>query len=168
MTYRETFLNELDREAASNRKVLERVPEGMNTWKPHPKSMELGYLASMIATMLGWIAMMIEENEIDFMPVGGQPRRTQVLEGRQAMLNALDTGVAAARRALENTTEEHLMTNWRTLIAGNVINETPRHSAIRDGVLQHLAHHRGQLTVYLRLNEALVPALYGPSADERF
>src|SRR4051812_42658508 len=94
MTYRETFLNELDREAASNRRVLERVPVGKNSWKPHPKSMELGHLASMVATMLGWIAMMIEENEIDFMPVGGEPRKTQILEGRQAMLDALDAGVA--------------------------------------------------------------------------
>jgi uncharacterized damage-inducible protein DinB len=167
MTYRETFLNELDREADANRRVLERVPEGRNTWKPHPKSMELGYLASMVATMLGWIAMMLHDEGVDFLPPGKEPLKTKVIEGRAAMLEALDKGVAAARAALEGTTEEHLQTSWRTLIGGKVINETTRHSAIRDGVLQHLAHHRGQLTVYLRLNEALVPAIYGPSADER-
>jgi len=166
MTYRETFLTELEREAVSNRRVLERVPEGKNSWKPHPRSMELGYLASLVAEMLGWIGMMIEEDSIDFNPPGGPPRRTQVLEGREALLRSLDAGVARAREALSKTTDEHLETPWRILVGGHVIDEQPRHRMIRDGVLQHLAHHRGQLTVYLRLNEAMVPAIYGPSADE--
>lgn len=166
MIYRETFLGELEREAASNRRVLERVPEGSNAWKPHPRSMELGYLASLVAEMLGWIAMMIEDDSIDFNPPGGEPRRTIVLEGRAALLQSLDDGVAKARRALSNTNDEHLETPWRILVGGHVIDEQARHRMIRDGVFQHLAHHRGQLTVYLRLNEAPVPALYGPSADE--
>jgi uncharacterized damage-inducible protein DinB len=167
MTYREAFLNELDREADANRRVLERVPEGKNTWKPHPKSMELGYLATTVANMLGWIDLVINQDGIDFNPPGGEPLKTKVLESRAERIEALDRGLAAARRALENTTEEHLMTNWQMRNAGHVISEQPRHVSIRDGVLQHLAHHRGQLTVYLRLNEAPVPAIYGPSADER-
>jgi len=166
MTYRETFLTELEREAASNRRVLERVPEGRNSWKPHPRSMELGYLASMVASMLGWIRMMVEDDSIDFHPPGGQPTRTQVLEGRAALLGELDAAVSKAREALIKTTEEHLETPWRILVGGQVIDEQPRHRMIRDGVFQHLAHHRGQLTVYLRLNEAMVPSIYGPSADE--
>jgi uncharacterized damage-inducible protein DinB len=166
MTFRETFLIELEREAASNRRVLERVPEGRNDWKPHPRSMELGYLASMVASMLGWIGMMVEDDSIDFHPPGGEPRRTQVLEGRGALLRELDEAVAKARDALSGTTEEHLETPWRILVGGHVIDEQPRHRMIRDGVFQHLAHHRGQLTVYLRLNEEMVPAIYGPSADE--
>src|SRR5215831_13008572 len=166
MTFSETFLAQLDREAAANRKVLERVPEGRNTWKPHPKSMELGYLASVVATMPGWIAMMIRDNEIDFNPPGGKPVRTQVLEGREALLRALDESVAAARDALRGATDQHLATPWRILVGGRLVDEQPRHWMIRDAVFQHLAHHRGQLTVYLRLNDAAVPALYGPSADE--
>jgi uncharacterized damage-inducible protein DinB len=166
MTFVETFLTELEKEAASNRRVLEQVPEGLNSWKPHPRSMELGYLASMVASMLGWIEMMIEDDSIDFAPVGGEPMRTPVQEGREALLRELDRSVAAARKALTNTTEEHLATPWRIMVGGHVIDEQPRHRMIRDGVFQHLAHHRGQLTVYLRLNDARVPAIYGPSADE--
>ena len=166
MTFGETFLVELEREAASNRRILEQVPEGLNSWKPHPRSMELGYLASMVASMLGWIVMMIEQDSIDFAPVGGEPVRTPVQQGREALLRELDRSAAAARKALSGTTEEHLATPWRIMAGGHVIDEAPRHRVIRDGVFQHLAHHRGQLTVYLRLNEARVPALYGPSADE--
>ena len=168
MTYVETFLSEIEREASTTRRVLERVPEGRNDWKPHPKSMELGYLASLVAEMLGWIAMMVKDNEIDYAPVGGPPVKAEVQTSTQALLQRLDRSVTAAREALKNTTDQHLHTSWRILVAGNVIDEKPRHLMIRDGVLQHLAHHRGQLTVYLRLNEAPVPAIYGPSADERF
>ena len=162
------FLTELEREAEANRKVLERVPEGKNDWTPHPKSMPLGYLASLVAEMPGWVAMMIRTDELDFNPPGGDPVRTSVREGRAALLASLDEAVARAREALQGTTDEHLMTNWRILSGGRLIQEQPRHRMIRDAMFQHLAHHRGQLTVYLRLNEAPVPALYGPSADERF
>jgi uncharacterized damage-inducible protein DinB len=128
--------------------------------------MTMGYLSSMVAEMLGWIAMMIEDDSVDFNPPGGEPLRTKVREGKAALLQTLDESVEKARRALTNTTEEHLETPWRIFAGGHLIDESPRHRMIRDGVLQHLAHHRGQLTVYLRLNEAPVPALYGPSADE--
>jgi uncharacterized damage-inducible protein DinB len=166
MTFVETFLIELEREAASNRRVLERVPEGKSSWKPHPRSMEMGYLTSLVAELLGWIALMIETDSIDFNPPGGAPLRTALREGREALLATLDESVAKARNALQNTTDEHLMTHWRIFVGGHQIDDQPRHRMIRDGVFQHLAHHRGQLTVYLRLNEAPVPALYGPSADE--
>ena len=166
MTFAEMFLTELEREASANRKVLEQVPEGRNDWRPHPKSTTLGYLASMVASMLGWIGMMIEQDSIDFAPVGGEPVRTPVQDGREALLRELDRSVAVAKKALTNTTEEHLATPWRIFAGGHLIDEAPRHRMIRDGVFQHLAHHRGQLTVYLRLNDARVPAIYGPSADE--
>ena len=82
------------------------------------------------------------------------------------LIDALDAATARAREAIQNTTDEHLLGNWRLVVGGHVVSENPRHVMITDSVFSHLAHHRGQLTVYLRLNEASVPALYGPSADE--
>jgi len=87
-------------------------------------------------------------------------------QNRVQLIAALDSATAAAMEALQNTTDEHLLTNWKFRAGGHVMSENPRHIMITDSVFSHLAHHRGQLTVYLRLNEASVPALYGPSADE--
>ncbi len=160
------FLEQLEREAAASRKAIERMPEGRNTWKPHERSMELGYLAALVATMPGWLALMIERDELDL----SDPKdsfRTQSVESRAELLRLLDEGVSRSRKALDGTSEKHLHENWRLTMSGNVLSEGPRYAMIADGALSHLAHHRGQLTVYLRLNEARVPALYGPSADER-
>jgi uncharacterized damage-inducible protein DinB len=159
------FLAELDREAATTRRILERVPEGQTEWKPHPKSMQLGYLSTLVATMLGWIEMIVTSDEFDFAPPGVK-REPVVFGTRQELIAALDEAVAKSRKALQGTTDEHLLTTWRLKAQGHVVTELPRHINIRDAVLGHLAHHRGQLTVYLRLNDAPVPALYGPSADE--
>jgi uncharacterized damage-inducible protein DinB len=161
MKLTELFLAELETEAASTRKTLERVPEGRYDWKPHEKSMPLGYLAELVARMPSWPVFMIKQDELDIATNKPEPLRT-----RAELLQALDEGVAAAREALANTTDEHLMKPWRLLVAGRVVSEEPRYLALRHGVFNHLAHHRGQLTVYLRLNEALVPSIYGPSADE--
>src|SRR5262249_46878321 len=167
MTLTELFLAELEREAASSRKVLERVPEGRPEWVPHPRSMRMGYLATLVATMPGWIEFMINRDELDLRPVDGPPPfKAEEFSTRSELLAALDASVAKARAALQNTTDEHLMKNWRFVIGGKVITDLPRHINLRDAVFQHMAHHRGQLTVYLRLNEAMVPAIYGPSADE--
>ena len=165
MELKKFFLEQLEAEAASSRKAIERVPEGQNSFKPHDRSMELGYLASLVATMPGWVAMMIENAETD-LNAGGATFRTRSVATRAELLAMLDEGLAKSRAALENTTEEHLMKPWRLKMGEQILTEGPRYSQIRDGALSHLAHHRGQLTVYLRLNEAKVPALYGPSADE--
>lgn len=165
MELKRYFLEQLEIEAASSRKALEHVPEGQNAWKPHPRSMELGYLASLVATMPGWLAMMIEQDETD-LSGAGKSFRTHSVESRAELLALLDQGLAASRKALEATTEEHLMKPWRLKMGDQVLTEGPRYSQMREGALSHLAHHRGQLTVYLRLNEAKVPAIYGPSADE--
>jgi len=159
------FLEQLEREAVASRKAVERVPEGQNSWKPHPKSMELGYLTALVATMPGWPALMIEQDELD-LDGAGSTFRTKPAESREELLSQLEQGLANSRRALENTTEEHLMTTWRLKMGEQVLTEGPRYVQIADGALAHMAHHRGQLTVYLRLNEAKVPAIYGPSADE--
>ena len=166
MLLKKFFLEQLEREAAASRKAIERVPEGQNSWKPHERSMELGYLASMVATMPGWVALMIELDELDLNGPSGATFRTKQVESRADLLRLLDEGLAASRKALEKTSEAHLNTVWRLKMGDQVLTEGPRYAQIADGALSHLAHHRGQLTVYLRLNEAKVPAIYGPSADE--
>lgn len=167
MKMTELFLAELEREAASTRRALERVPEGRDDWKPHEKSMPMGYLATLVATILGWIDFMVNEDRLDMTPQGDSQYKPKQLRTVSERLAALDESVAKARAALEKTTDEHLLKNWQFVVGGHVASENPRHIMIRDAVFSHLAHHRGQLTVYLRLNEAAVPAIYGPSADER-
>jgi len=166
MKLKDLFLAELEREAASTRSALERVPEGHNDWKPHPRSMPLGYLASLVATMPAWIVTMIKHDELDLKSPAAAKFKPLEWRKRGELVSALDSGLAEAREALRTTTDEHLMTPWKFVIGGQVVDENARHVMIEHAVFSHLAHHRGQLTVYLRLNEASVPAIYGPSADE--
>jgi uncharacterized damage-inducible protein DinB len=166
MKMTELFLAELEREAASTRRVIERVPEVRSDWKPHERSMPLGYLTTIAATILGWIEFMVNEDQLDMTPKGDSKYKPKQTATKSEWLAALDESVAKARKALENTTDEHLLKPWKFVVGGHVATENPRHIMIRDAVFSHLAHHRGQLTVYLRLNDAAVPAIYGPSADE--
>lgn len=161
------FLDELEREASSTRRTLERVPEGRNNWKPHPKSMEIGYLAALVATMPSWIVSMVKQDELDLTsPEAASFKASADWRKREELIASLEAAVAQAREAMENTNDEHLLKTWRLKVGGNVVAEGLRHIMIRESVFSHLAHHRGQLTVYLRLNDAAVPAIYGPSADE--
>jgi hypothetical protein len=162
MKVSELLLAQLEREVAGTRKTIERVPEGKPDWKPHPKSMELGYLTTLVSSMLGWIAMIIDRDFLD-LGGGGTPQASTTEE----RLAVFDKAVADARRALNETTDEHLMLPWQLRVNGNVVDEKPRHIMIAD-TISHLAHHRGQLTVYLRLNEQPVPSIYGPTADEKW
>jgi uncharacterized damage-inducible protein DinB len=166
MLLKEYFLDQLDREAASTRKAIERVPEGRNDFKPHERSMELGYLAALVAGMLGWIGFMIERDELDLDKAESAGFRTKPLAGKAELLASLDAAVANARRALGAITDQHLETPWAFKMGGRTVSEQPRRIMIADAVFSHLAHHRGQLTVYLRLVDAKVPAIFGPSADE--
>jgi uncharacterized damage-inducible protein DinB len=166
MKMTELFLAELEREAAPTRRVLARVPEGRNDWKPHEKSMALGYLASLVARLPSWIAMTILKDELDLNPTGSKRIQPEVPASNRELLTVFDQSVEEGRKALKGTHDEFLLTPWRLLVTGKVVYEAPRHIVLRDSVFNHLAHHRGQLTVYLRLNDALVPAIYGPSADE--
>lgn len=160
------FLSELEQEATITRRALERVPEGHNDWKPHGKSMPLGYLAALVATMPAWIERMVNYDELDLKSPAAAEFKPLEWHTRAELTTALDSAVQRARTALVNTTDDHLLTNWRFVVGVHVVNESPRHVMISEAVFSHLAHHRGQLTVYLRLNDASVPALYGPSADE--
>ena len=166
MKMTDLFLAQLEREALVTRPALERVPEGRRDWKPHPKSMPLGYLSELVAKLPSWIALTIEKDELDLKPKDGSNVDARQLNSARELVQALDESVTQAREALKNTTDEHLMKPWRLLVSGDVVNEMPRHVVISDAVFGHLAHHRGQLTVYLRLNEVPVPAIYGPSADD--
>lgn len=166
MKLTEFFRAELDREVERSRKALEQVPDGKYDWKPHDRSMIFGYLADMVATIPMWIQLEIDRDELDVAPPEGQGLKKTKKETSAELLKALDEAAAGARAALEKTTDEHLHTNWKLLAGGNVVIEEPRYMMIQE-TINHLAHHRGQMTVYLRLMGQKVPALYGPSADDQ-
>jgi uncharacterized damage-inducible protein DinB len=165
MKLTEFLLAELDREVERSRRALEQAPEGKYDWKPHDKSMIFGYLANMVATIPMWISMQIKQDELDVAPAEGSNMEQKRLDTSEALLEALDMAAAGARAAFADTTDEYLMTSWRLLARGKVVMEAPRYVMIQD-TINHWAHHRGQMTVYLRLMGAKVPALYGPSADD--
>jgi hypothetical protein len=161
----EWFLAQLDSEARRTRHALELVPEGRDDWKPHDKSMPLGRLAMLVAQMPSWISLVIDKDDLDLSPPGGSNVNMTPLRTPAELVQAMEKGVAGARTSLQGATDEHLMKPWRLLMAGKVVSEDPRYVVLRD-TFMHLSHHRGQLTVYQRLNGAKVPAIYGPSADE--
>ena len=166
MTMTEWFLTELDSEAGKSRRVLEQVPSGKREWKPHERSMALGYLSDLVANIPSWIGYAITLNELDIAPKEGPKYKPVPLNTSAELVAALERSVAQAREALRQTTDAHLETPWRLLAAGQLALEQPRHHVIRDAFL-HSAHHRGQMTVYLRLLGSKVPSVYGPTADDR-
>ena len=167
MKLTELFIADMEREREKTRKAVEAVPEGRGDWKPHEKAMPLGRLASLVATMPAWITMMIERDEIDVVPQPGQSSQfARQLTTRQELSKSVDDGFAGGRAALEATTDDHLMKPWQLKAGGRVVQEAARHVMMRDA-LMHLAHHRGQLTTYVRVAGGKVPAVYGPSADDQ-
>jgi len=165
MTLKEFLAAELDREVDRSRRALEQLPEGKGEWKPHDKSMKFEYLADMIATIPSWVEMQISKDSLDIAPADGSSFPRTKKETRADYLKALDESAASARRAFAGATEEHLTKPWQLKARGAVVQEAPRYQMIQE-TLSHWSHHRGQMTVYLRLMGAKVPALFGPSADE--
>ena len=164
MSLTQLFLAELEREAPRTRGALTHVPTDRDDWAPHPKSMPLGRLAGLVATMPSWINLIIEQDELNLTPPEGQGTFQQPATSTLVAMH--DGHVQKALEVLSRTTDEFLTTTkWRLLAGGHVVMEQPRHIVIRE-TINHLAHHRGQLTVYLRLAGATVPAIYGPSADD--
>ena len=161
------FLSDFcERELAISRRVLEHIPEGHTDWKPHEKSMQLGYLGTLVATMPAWIGLEIAKDELDIQPKEGAGFKPAPWTTRAELLAQFEASAAQLRAAIAGTTDEHLATPWKLLAAGHVVDERPRHEFIAD-TLCHAAHHRGQLSVYLRLLGAKVPSIYGPSADDK-
>lgn len=166
MKMTEWFLAELASEVDKSRRVLEQVPTGKRDWKPHDRSMPFGYLSDLTANILSWAGMAITLDELDIAPKDGSSYKPAPLNTGAELVAALDKAAEQARQALQSTSDAHLETTWRLLAGGQLAFEQPRHQVIRDTFL-HSAHHRGQMTVYLRLLGAKVPSVYGPSADDR-
>lgn len=158
----DALLPEFDREMTTTRTVLERVPEDKFEWKPHVKSFSLGVLATHVATLPTWGAETLNRIEID---VSGSQVPT-ALPSKADLLAAFDQNVATARAALVGKTDAELMATWSLKRGGKTLFSMPKSVVLRSFVLSHLIHHRGQLTVYLRLLDVPVPSVYGPSADE--
>ena len=166
MDLKQFLLDEFTREAERSRRALDELPDGHTDWKPHDRSMALGYLAEIVATIPTWIIMQLTRDELDIAPTDGSSMKRQPKSKRDEYLSALSEGTRDARAAFGQTTDDHLNTSWRLKAGDEVVQQAPRYSMIQD-TLNHWAHHRGQLTVYLRLLGATVPALYGPSADDK-
>src|SRR5436190_22321313 len=151
MTLIEQFLAEIDREAPRTRRALQNVPLGKDEWKPHPKSTPLGRLAGLVASMWTWFPLIIETDELDLTPPAGGGQYHQ--PSTDKLVETHDANVAKAIAALKKTNDQFLLTtNWRLKAGGHVVGNDPRHVVLRD-TINHLAHHRGQLTVYSRLND---------------
>ena len=163
MSMCEPLAAELRHEAATTRRLLERVPEDKFGWKPHEKSMTLGNLAAHIAQLPTLIAPALTQDELDFNAGGFQPfKPSNVAE----LLEEFDRNIAAAGELLKNQTDERMNDKWRLRSGETVIFELPRAAVVRTMALNHVVHHRGQLSVYLRLLDVPLPSIYGPSADE--
>ena len=162
-TYTELYAKEFEHEVKKTRQILEAVPDDNPGFTPHEKSMALGRLAGHIAHLPGWPAIVINQDQMELK--GGYP----FLEkgGRATMLANFEKNVADSRAALAATNDEHLAKNWQVVAGGRTLVDLPRTVVLSDVCRNHLIHHRGQLSVYLRLLDAKVPGLYGPSADDR-
>jgi uncharacterized damage-inducible protein DinB len=162
MSISEMLLPEFDQEMANTRKMLERVPEDKLDYKPHEKSMTLGRLAAHTAEMVGWVTTVISTESLALEP-GMEPLSPK---SRKELLDGFDKSVAEARAAIVGATDEHLAKIWTLIYAGKTVFSIPRAAVLRGMVMNHIIHHRAQLSVYLRLNDVEIPGMYGPSADD--
>jgi uncharacterized damage-inducible protein DinB len=160
MSIAQTLLPEFDQEMATTRRVLERVPGDRGTWKPHPKSFALGHLAQLLSWMPGWLTTTLRETELD---LRGGPGYS--FETTDTLLEQFDRNVREARAAIEGAKDADFMVPWSLKIGSQVAFTLPRAAVVRQNI-NHLVHHRGQMTVYLRLLDVPVPSTYGPTADE--
>jgi uncharacterized damage-inducible protein DinB len=161
MSIGQSLLPEFDQEMATTRRVLERVPGDRADWKPHPKSFSLGHLAQLVSWMPGWIANTLKETKLDLLRSGGYS-----IEKTETLLAGFDQNVRDARAALQAAEDADFEVPWSLTRGDQVLFTQPRAAVVRSHI-SHLSHHRGQLTVYLRLLDVPIPSIYGPTADER-
>lgn len=159
--FADEYSKELAAETAASRKCIERVPGSLYKWKPHEKSMEMGYLVLLVAEIPKWIAYIIEKGEIDF---ATYPRFQPTTA--EEMVKHFDENVAAAKKALSGVTNEQLQESFALKNQGQLLFSSSKKDNVSSSI-NHWVHHRGQLTVYMRLNDIAVPSIYGPSADEK-
>lgn len=160
-TFGKRILNELEAEAAATRKCLERIPVSKFDWKPHEKSMPLGYLGLLVAEIPKWIQTMINQSEIDFATFDHFQAKTT-----EELVNHFDENMEKARKALQSVPDEALTEPFHLKRQGQILFTASKKDTLAP-LINHQVHHRGQLTVYMRLNEIPVPSIYGPSADDR-
>ncbi len=161
MSISQALLPEFDYEMGTARRCLERVPEDKYGWKPHEKSMAMGQLASHIAEMPSWSVAGLQQDSLelgDYKPFNAVSKKE--------LLDAFDKNVSAAREAIAGASDATYMQNWSLTMGGKELMSMPKIAVVRSFVLNHIIHHRGQLSVYLRENNLPVPSIYGPSADE--
>jgi len=161
LVFADAYIKELEAEVLSTRKCLERIPMNLSEWKPHEKSMSLGYLALLVAEIPKWITHMIEKSEIDFATFEHfKPATTEEL------VNHFNENIEGAKNALAGIKDGDLDNLFYLKNNGKVLFSSPKRANI-ESTINHMVHHRGQLTVYMRLNNIAVPSIYGPSADDR-
>jgi uncharacterized damage-inducible protein DinB len=166
MAISESLLPEFDNEVKATRRLLERVPDSGGAWKPHDKSMSMGKLAIHIANLVGWVGMVVHDTQLDLSPANGNAPVQPQFESTARTLETFDANVIAARAALAGATDAAMLVPWSLKAGAHTIMTMPRIAVLRSMVMNHVIHHRGQLSVYLRLNDVAVPGVYGPSADE--
>ena len=166
MSISASLLPEFDQEMANTRKALERIPDDKFDWKPHEKSWAMGGLATHLANLPSWTVYTIKQDSLDLAPPGAESFKVEQKTSRQGILEDFDKNVAAARDAIAGASDEELLRPWSLLKGGVTLMTLPKIAVLRGFVMNHIIHHRGQFTVYLRLNDIPVPSIYGPSADE--
>ncbi len=157
---------EFDHETASTRKLLERTPAAAADWKPHEKSMTLGRLAMHLAELPSWGGPTLQLSELDIAPVDGPAYASPVFESTEVLLATFDQNVREARAVLSTMSDADYAAPWTLLMGGQAVFTMPRAAVVRTWVMNHLIHHRGQYSVFLRLQDVPIPGMYGPSADE--
>lgn len=167
MSIAASLLPEFDHEIANTRRILERIPRDCMAWQPHEKSMSMGKLATHIIDLARMLPVIVSDDALDLFPEGREPFEAREALPAGQLVEAFDSEIAAGRALLAGASDERLMRPWSLQNAGYTIFTMPRVGAYRAAVLNHMVHHRGQLTVYLRLTGTPVPGMYGPSADER-
>jgi uncharacterized damage-inducible protein DinB len=160
MSIADSLLPEFDQEMAATRRVIERVPDADPSWKPHPRSFSIAHLAQLLAWMPGWIGQALSSTELDLAAGGGYSN-----ESTARLLEMFDDNVRTARDAIAAAEDQDFAVPWSLKMNGQVLFTLPRGAVVRQHI-SHLSHHRGQMTVYLRMLDVPVPSIYGPTADE--